>query len=104
MHSAIAYFAPHDVGYVVDVSGAGILRSSTHKAAAQQFVAYLNSEAGQEIIAHSQSWEYTVGSGVQRTGETPFDQLQPNRSRLPSWGRGRGDQAPPGGADLVTVR
>ena len=28
IHSAIAYFAPHDVGYVVDVSGAGILKSS----------------------------------------------------------------------------
>ena len=90
MHSAIAYFAPHDVGYVVDVSGAGILRSSTHKAAAQQFVAYLNSEAGQEIIAHSQSWEYPVGSGVQRTGETPFDQLQPNSITIAQLGTGAG--------------
>jgi iron(III) transport system substrate-binding protein len=78
MHSAIAYFAPHDVGYVLDVSGAGILTSSKHKAAAQQFVAYLTSKAGQEIIDHSHSWEYPIASGVQRTGETPFDQLRPN--------------------------
>ena len=26
MHSAIAYFAPHDPGYVIDVSGAAILQ------------------------------------------------------------------------------
>ena len=35
MHSAIAFLAPKDPGYVLDVSGAGILASSTHKAAAQ---------------------------------------------------------------------
>ncbi len=88
MHSAIAYFAPHDVGYVLDVSGAGILKSSKHKAAAQQFVSYLNSKAGQEIIDHSQSWEYPVASGVQRTGETPFAQLQPNSISIAQLGTG----------------
>ena len=46
MHSAIAYFAPRDVGYVVDVSGAGILRSSQHEAEAQKFVAFLELGAG----------------------------------------------------------
>ena len=51
MHSKIAYFAPHDPGYVVDVSGAAVLKSSRHQAAAQKFVAYLVSKAGQEIIA-----------------------------------------------------
>ena len=37
MHSAIATFAPRDPGYVIDVSGAGIINASTHKSAAQQF-------------------------------------------------------------------
>ena len=46
MHSAIAYFAPHDPGYVIDVSGAAILRSSQHQAAAQRFVAFLDEPAG----------------------------------------------------------
>ena len=36
IHSEIAHFAPHDPGYVVDVSGAGILKSSQHQAAAQR--------------------------------------------------------------------
>jgi iron(III) transport system substrate-binding protein len=88
MHSKIAYFAPHDVGYVIDVSGAGILKSSTHQAAAQKFVAFLNSAQGQTIIAHSQSWEYPIASGVTRTGETPFNQLQPNPISIAQLGTG----------------
>ncbi len=88
-HSAIAYFAPHDVGYVLDVSGAGILRSSTHQKAAQRFLAFLNSRTGQEIIAHSDSFEYPIASGVTTAQpETPFDQLQPNGITIPELGTG----------------
>jgi iron(III) transport system substrate-binding protein len=91
MHSAIAHFAPHDVGYVVDVSGAGILKSSTHQAEAQKFVAFLNSAQGQEIIAHSDSFEYPIASGVTTAQpETPFDQLQPNSITIPELGTGAG--------------
>jgi iron(III) transport system substrate-binding protein len=89
MHSAIAHFAPHDVGYVVDVSGAGILKSSTHQAEAQKFVAFLTSAQGQEIIAHSDSFEYPIASGVTTAQpETPFDQLQPNAITIPDLGTG----------------
>jgi iron(III) transport system substrate-binding protein len=88
MHSKIAYFAPHDVGYVVDVSGAGILKSSPHQAEDQKFVAFLSSAQGQKIIAQSQSFEYPIASGVTRTGETPFDQLQPNSITIAQLGTG----------------
>ena len=89
MHSAIAHFAPHDVGYVLDVSGAGILKSSTHQAEAQKFVDFLNSAQGQEIIAHSYSFEYPIASGVTTAQpETPFDQLQPNFITIPELGTG----------------
>jgi iron(III) transport system substrate-binding protein len=78
VHSAIAYFAPHDPGYVLDVSGAGILKSSDHVQAAQRFVAFLDSHQGQELIAHSQSWEYPLGSAVAaEAGLRPFATLQP---------------------------
>jgi iron(III) transport system substrate-binding protein len=81
MHSAIAYFAPRDPGYVIDVSGAAILKSSKHLAAAQQFVAYLVSKPAQEIIADpakSISFEYPIASGVTTMApETPFARLQP---------------------------
>jgi iron(III) transport system substrate-binding protein len=88
-HSAIAYFAPHDVGYVLNVSGAGILRSSTHQKAAQRFLAFLTSTAGQEIIAHSDSFEYPIASGVTTAQpQTPFDQLQPNGITIEELGTG----------------
>jgi iron(III) transport system substrate-binding protein len=89
VHSRIAYFAPRDPGYVIDVSGAGILESSEHKAAAQKFLAFLVSKQGQEIIAHSISYEYPIASGVATTApETPFDQLQPNPITIPELGDG----------------
>jgi iron(III) transport system substrate-binding protein len=88
-HSAIAYFAPHDVGYVLNVSGAGVLRSSTHQKAAQRFLAFLTSAAGQQIIAHSDSFEYPIASGVTTAQpETPFHQLQPNDISIEELGTG----------------
>jgi iron(III) transport system substrate-binding protein len=81
IRSQITHFAPHDPGYVIDVSGAAVLKSSKHQAAAQKFLAYLVSKAGQEIIANpakSISFEYPIASGVTTLApEMPFDQLQP---------------------------
>jgi iron(III) transport system substrate-binding protein len=89
VHSRIAYFAPRDPGYVIDVSGAGILESSKHRAAAQRFLAFLVSKQGQEIIAHSISFEYPIASGVATSApETPFGQLQPNPITIPELGDG----------------
>ena len=104
-HSEIAYFAPNDPGYVLNVSGAGILASSDHQAAAQKFVAYLTSTAGQQIIAHSISFEYPIASGV--TTSQPRDAArpaaaQPDRPR-PARRRPRGDRAAAPGAAAVTT-
>ena len=81
MHSDIAYFAPHDPGYIVDVSGAAALKSSKHPAAAQRFLAYLVSQHAQEVIAdpaESNSFEYPIVAGVSTLApETPFDELTP---------------------------
>jgi iron(III) transport system substrate-binding protein len=88
-HSAIAYFAPHDVGYVLNVSGAGILKSSTHQREAQRFLAFLTSAEGQEIIAHSDSFEYPIASGVTTAQpERPFDTLEPNGITIAELGTG----------------
>ena len=78
MHSAIATFAPRDPGYVIDVSGAGIISTSTHKSADQQLLAFLVSRQGQEILAHGDSFEYPLGSGVTTAQPLqPFDTLMP---------------------------
>ncbi|MFZ0995169.1 MAG: extracellular solute-binding protein [Candidatus Dormiibacterota bacterium] len=78
VHSAIAYFAPHNPGYVLDVSGAAVLKSSHHQASADKFLAFLVSRQGQEILAHSNSFEYPLGSGVVTAQPLrPFASLQP---------------------------
>jgi iron(III) transport system substrate-binding protein len=77
-HSAVAPFQAGDAGYLINISGAGVLASSSQKAAAQQFLAFLVSTQGQEIIAHSQSYEYPIGSGVTTAQALPpFDSLRP---------------------------
>ena len=105
MHSLITYFAPHDPGYVINVSGAGILKSSKHQAAAQRFLAFLVSRQGQEIIAKSTSFEYPIGSGVKTAQpETPFDKLQPNPIDIGELGTGDPSScAAARGAALVTA-
>jgi iron(III) transport system substrate-binding protein len=89
IHSAIAYFAQGDVGYVLDVSGAAVLKSSGNQTDAQKFLAFLVSKQGQEIIAHSDSFEYPIGSGVTTAQpETPFGQLKPNPITIKALGDG----------------
>jgi len=85
----ITFFAPYDPGYVLDVSGAAVLKSSKHQTDAQKFLDFIVSKKGQEIIAHSISFEYPIASGVTTAQpETPFDQLQPNSITIPELGDG----------------
>jgi iron(III) transport system substrate-binding protein len=78
MHSALYYYAAESPGDLVDVSGAAVLKSSSHQAAAQRFLAFLVSRTGQETIAHSNSYEYPLRPGVPPyPGLRPFDQLRP---------------------------
>jgi iron(III) transport system substrate-binding protein len=71
VHTALHYFAAGDVGALIDVSGAAIVRSSSHQAAAQRFLAFLVSARGQEILAHSRSYEYPLRPGVAASAALP---------------------------------
>jgi iron(III) transport system substrate-binding protein len=78
-HAKLAYFAPGDLGYLEDISGAAILKSSTHQGAAQAFLAFLVSKAGQTILAHSESFEYPIHPGVEANSQLPaLSTLHPN--------------------------
>jgi iron(III) transport system substrate-binding protein len=92
VHSEITHFAAGDPGYVVDISGAAVLKSSTHQAAAQKFLAFLVSKQGQSIIgdpSKSISFEYPIASGVTtQAPETPFNQLQPYPMTVAELGTG----------------
>ncbi len=63
-HARLSLFAPRDPGFVEDISGVGILKSSKNQVAAQRFVAFLTSEAGQRVLANSTSFEYPLAKGV----------------------------------------
>jgi iron(III) transport system substrate-binding protein len=79
MHSQIHHFANGDVGALVNVSGAAVLRSSKYPEAAQKFVAFLVSRPAQEMLGKSSiDFEYPLAKGVQPNPLLkPFDQLQP---------------------------
>jgi iron(III) transport system substrate-binding protein len=87
-HSALATFAPHDDGYLLDVSGAGVLTSSTHQVAAQELLAFLVSHQGQTVLASGDSWEYPIGSGVTNPNLPPFSGLEPKAFDLTQIGDG----------------
>jgi iron(III) transport system substrate-binding protein len=89
LHSALHYYAAGDPGDLVNVSGAAVLKSSSHQAAAQAFVAFLVSKEGQEVIAHSQSWEYPLRPGVKpAAGLRPFAEIEPANVPLAELGDG----------------
>lgn len=79
MHSRIHHFTGHDVGALVNVSGAAVLKSSEYPDAAQKFVAFLVSKPIQEMLGKSDvDYEYPLAKGVQPNPLLkPFDQLQP---------------------------
>jgi iron(III) transport system substrate-binding protein len=79
MHSRIHHFTDHDVGALVNVSGAAVLKSSRYPDAAQKFVAFLVSKPIQEMLGKSDvDYEYPLAKGVQPNPLLkPFDQLQP---------------------------
>jgi iron(III) transport system substrate-binding protein len=88
-HSALAEFAPHDDGYLLDVSAAGILKSSKHQAEAQQLLAFLVSADGQGVIEAGDSFEYPLRPGVAANPELPpFDTYQPKVFSLSQVGDG----------------
>lgn len=94
--SKITYFAPRDPGYVIDISGAAVLKSSKHNAAAQKLVAYLVSRSGQDVIAdsgyrrgQSTSFEYPIASAVTtKAPEKPFQDLSPFPMTMAELGTG----------------
>jgi iron(III) transport system substrate-binding protein len=78
LHSTLHYFAAGDPGDLLDVSGAAILKSSSQQSAAQKFLAFLVSRSGQEVLAHSHSYEYPLRPGVAPApGLQAFSSLHP---------------------------
>jgi iron(III) transport system substrate-binding protein len=58
------YFGNQDPGAYLSIAGAGVLASSKRSEKAQQFVAFLTSRQGQEVLAGSNDLQYAIDNGV----------------------------------------
>jgi iron(III) transport system substrate-binding protein len=70
-NTKLAYFKNQDPGAFVSISGGGVLKSSKHQAAAQAFLAFITSKAGQDILRTGTSFEYPVASDVAPNAALP---------------------------------
>jgi iron(III) transport system substrate-binding protein len=92
--SQFAYFAPHDPGYIQNVSGAAVLASSKNQPAAQKFLQFLTSQSGQTVLATSNSFEYPLANGVAANPQLPaLNTLTPNAFSVSDLGTGEDAKA-----------
>ncbi|ASD22530.1 iron ABC transporter substrate-binding protein [Cryobacterium sp. LW097] len=70
-NTQLHYFGNQDPGAFVSVSGGGVLKNAPHADEAQQFLAFIAGEQGQEILGEGYSFEYPVASNVQAKSELP---------------------------------
>jgi iron(III) transport system substrate-binding protein len=79
LQSAIHHFAGGDVGGLMNVSGAAVLKSSRNQAAAQKFLAFLVGKPAQEMVSKLDiTFEYPLAAGVAPNPLLkPMNELQP---------------------------
>ncbi len=77
--SKIYHFKNGDLGGLVNISGAAMLKSSKNPAAAQKFLAFLVSPQAQVLLGKSEiDFEYPLRPGIAPNAKlTPFRDLQP---------------------------
>jgi len=76
--SELHFFGDKDPGAFISISGAGVLKNAEHPDEAQQFVAYLTSEKGQQALADSYALEYPLNPAVSLDPPVkPFSELEP---------------------------
>lgn len=76
-NTELHYFRNQDPGAFVSVSGGGVLASSQNPNQAQEFLAFITGQAGQEILGTGYSMEYPVASDVAANPALPaLDSLE----------------------------
>jgi iron(III) transport system substrate-binding protein len=77
-HSKVYYFPDRNIGGLQNISGAAVLASSSHKAAAEKFVSFLVSAQAQRILAAGDTFEYPTRPGIAPNPQlTPLSQVNP---------------------------
>jgi len=73
----LLFWGNQDPGAFLSVSGGGVLASSTKQAQAQQFLKFITSKTGQQVVADT-VYEYPIGSDVPANPDLkPISELQP---------------------------
>ena len=76
--SALYFFGDQDPGAFLSISGAGILASSEHEEAAEEFVSWLTGADAQQAMAESYALEYPLNPDATLNPDVkPFDELEP---------------------------
>lgn len=76
--SALHFFGDQDPGAFLSISGAGILASSEHQDAAEEFVTWLTGTEAQQAMAESYALEYPLNPDASLNPDVkPFDELEP---------------------------
>ena len=76
--SALHFFGDQDPGAFLSISGAGILASSEHREAAEEFVTWLTGTEAQQAMAESYALEYPLNPDASLNPDVkPFDELEP---------------------------
>ena len=76
--SDLYFFGNQDPGAFVSISGAGILASSEHQEAAEEFVTWLTGTEAQQAMAESYALEYPLNPDASLNPDVkPFDELEP---------------------------
>ena len=85
-NTTLLFFGNQDPGAFLSVSGGGVLRTAKHADQAQQFLKFITGPKGQQALADSAEFEYTVGSKVPAHPDLkPLSELDPptvNPSKL----------------------
>ncbi len=77
-NSELYFFGDQDPGAFLSISGAGILASSEHQSAAEEFVTWLTSTEAQQAMAESYALEYPLNPDATLNPDIkPFDELEP---------------------------
>lgn len=89
-HVRLHYFGHQDAGAFLSISGAAVLKSSKHQAAAQKFLAFLAGVPGQTELAQSDDFEYPLNPKVPANPKLrPLSQLDPPKVDLSQIGDGQ---------------
>ena len=75
---ALHFFGDRDPGAFLSISGAGILASCEHQAAAEEFVTWLTGTEAQQAMAESYALEHPLNPDAGLNPDVkPFDELEP---------------------------